>query len=757
MTESKALSTDLLLHIAKTLEVPMHGLVAVIVLLDEGGTVPFIARYRKEATGNLDEVQVRNIQEKLGYFRELVARRETILASIAEQGKLTDELKARIETTLDKSELEDLYLPYKPKRRTKATIAREKGLEPLALYLWAQQRTAQSLEDLATTFVNSENGVNTVDEALEGARHIVAEMISEDADLRKALRQMMLNEGVVASTKVADAVDEQEKFKMYYEYREPVKTIPSHRMLAIRRGETEGVLYFLIEVDSERAINALKARIHRATGDWTPQLDLAIEDSWKRLLDSSIQAEIRLETKLRSDADAIQVFRDNLQNLLLAPPAGSISVLGIDPGMRTGCKIAVIDATGKFLAHDVIYLHRSQGEMETAARKLEALLLQHSVRAIAIGNGTGSRETDAFVREFLRERHLDNIFSVMVSESGASVYSASDVARQEFPDLDLTVRGAISISRRLQDPLSELVKVDPKSIGVGQYQHDVDQRQLQDSLATVIESCVNRVGVDLNTSSWMLLRYVAGVKERTAQNIVAFRNENGSFRSRSQLRKVPGVGPKTFEQAAGFLRIRNGENILDMTAVHPESYQIVEQMAQTLGVPIEELIRNPALLDKVERNRLSAGTYTLNDILEELRKPGRDPRDKFVAPSFNDQVREITDVQAGMVLEGVVTNVTKFGAFVDVGVHQDGLVHISELANRYIKDASDVVKVGQIVKVKVLSADAKTKRIALSIKALQEPSAKPANEPAKNANPQPPPKPTMDQQIAALAAKWKTR
>ena len=753
MPDPKALSTDLLLHIAKEIEVPMHGLVAVIELLDDGGTVPFISRYRKEATGNLDEVKVRSIEEKLNYFRELVARRETILASIADQGKLTDELKARIEATFDKSELEDLYLPYKPKRRTKATIAREKGLEPLALYVWGQQPAAESLETFAASFVNAEKGVNSADEALEGARHIVAEMISEDADLRKALRQMMLDEGVVVSTKVADAVDEQEKFKMYYEYREPVKAIPSHRMLAIRRGESEGVLYFLIELEPLRAVSLLKTRILRAPGDWTPQLELAIEDSWKRLLDSSIQGEIRLEAKQRSDGDAIQVFRDNLHNLLLAPPAGPISVLGIDPGMRTGCKVAVIDETGKFLAHDVIYLHRSQGEAETAGRKLEALLHQHNVRAIAIGNGTGSRETDSFVREFLRERKLDNIFSVTVSESGASVYSASDVARQEFPDLDLTVRGAISIARRLQDPLSELVKVDPKSIGVGQYQHDVDQRQLQQSLESVIESCVNRVGVDLNTSSWTLLRYVAGVTERTALSIVNFRNENGSFRSRAQLRKVPGIGPKTFEQAAGFLRIRNGENLLDMTAVHPESYQIVEQIAQSLGVPIEELIKNPALLEKVDRNRLSAGTYTLNDILEELRKPGRDPRDKFVAPSFNEQVRELSDVQPGMVLEGVVTNVTKFGAFVDVGVHQDGLVHISELSNRYIKDASDVVKVGQIVKVKVLSADAKTKRIALSIKALQEPAAKRPPKPQA----QPKPEPTMEEKIALLASKWKTR
>ena len=751
MTERKELSTELLLHIAKELEVPMRGLVAVIELLDEGGTVPFIARYRKEATGNLDEVKVRSIEEKLTYFREFVARREMILASIAEQGKLTDELKARIEATLDKSELEDLYLPYRPKRRTKATMAREKGLEPLALYLWAQEPADDPLETLAAGFVNAEKGVNSVEEALEGARHIVAEMISEDADLRKALRKVMFEEGVVVSSKVKDAADEQEKFKMYYEYREPVKAIPSHRMLAIRRGENEGVLYFLIELDPLRAVTLLKSRILREPGDWTPQLELAIEDAWKRLLNSSIQAEIRMEVKQRSDGEAIQVFRDNLHNLLLAPPAGPISVLGIDPGIRTGCKIAVVDETGKFLAHEVIHLHRSQGEKEAAARTLESLLQRHNVRAIAIGNGTASRETDAFVREFLRERKLDNVFSVTVSESGASVYSASEVARQEFPDLDLTVRGAISIARRLQDPLSELVKVDPKSIGVGQYQHDVDQRQLQASLASVIESCVNRVGVDLNTSSWTLLRYVAGVTERTAQNIVTFRNENGSFRSRAQLQKVPGIGPKTFEQAAGFLRIRGGDNPLDMTAVHPESYQIVEQIAQSLGVPIEGLIQNPALLEKVDRNRLEAGTYTLNDILEELRRPGRDPRDKFVAPSFDEQVREITDVQPGMVLEGVVTNVTKFGAFVDIGVHQDGLVHISELANRYVKDPSDVVKAGQIVKVKVLSADPKTKRIGLSMKALQGPSPK---RPPKS---QKKPEAAMEDKIALLASKWKTR
>jgi uncharacterized protein len=755
MTDTKNLSPEILLHIAQTLNVPMLGLVAVIGLLDEGGTVPFIARYRKEVTGNLDEVQILAIEEKLAYFRELADRRETILASIAEQGKLTDELKGRIEATLDKSELEDLYLPYKPKRRTKATIAREKGLEPLAQYLWAQQNTDQPLEIFATSFVNAELGVATVDEALEGARHIVAEWISEDADLRKALRALVVDEGIVVSRKVTDAVDEQDKFKMYYEYSEPVKTIPSHRMLAIRRGEGEKVLYFLIEIDTERAIGIIQRHVLRLAGDWTRQLELAIDDAWKRLLNSSIQGEIRLELKRSSDTEAIKVFRDNLYNLLLAPPAGPISVLGIDPGLRTGCKVAVVDETGKLLAHDVFYLHTSKHGNEEAAPKLEALLRKHNVRAIAIGNGTAGRETDAFVREFLRDKGISEIFSVSVSEAGASVYSASAVARQEFPDLDLTVRGAISIARRLQDPLSELVKVDPKSIGVGQYQHDVDQHQLQDSLETVIESCVNKVGVDLNTSSWTLLRFVAGITERTALNIVNFRNEKGSFRSRTQVLEVPGIGPKTFEQAAGFLRIRNGDNPLDMTAVHPESYPVVEQIAVSLKTSVKEIIAQPQLLEKVDKSQFSAGSYTLNDILAELRKPGRDPRDKFVAPSFREEVRAIGDVEVGMILEGVVTNVTKFGAFVDVGVHQDGLVHISELSNRFIKEPSEAVKTGQIVKVKVLGVDLKAKRIALSIKALTAPAARPVGKPA----PKPVAKPeaSMNEKLAALSTKWKVR
>jgi uncharacterized protein len=751
MSELQNLSPEVLLHVAQTLEIPSAGVVSVIGLLDEGGTVPFIARYRKEATGNLDEVKIREIEEKLGYFRELLSRRKTILASIEEQGKLTDELKLRIEKCLDKSELEDLYLPYRPKRRTKATIAREKGLEPLAQYLWAQQPAELPLCEYAATFVREESGVASADEALEGARHIVAEMISEDAELRKALRRLMFEEGMVVSRKALDAVDEQEKFKMYYDYREPVKSIPSHRMLAIRRGEAENILFFLVELDAGRAVEALQSRILRQQGDWTPQLLKAIDDAWQRLLNSSIQGEIRLELKQRADSDAIAVFRDNLHNLLLSPPAGPISVLGIDPGLRTGCKLAVVDETGKFLAHDVIYPFISKSGTEQSAKVLEKLIAQYNVRGIAIGNGTAGRETDQLVRAFLQERKLENVFAVTVSESGASVYSASDLARQEFPELDLTVRGAISIARRLQDPLSELVKVDPKSIGVGQYQHDVDQRHLQQSLEAVIESCVNRVGVDLNTSSWTLLRYVAGMTERTALNIVKYRDENGRFRSRAQLMKVPGVGPKTFEQAAGFLRIRDGENPLDGTAVHPESYSVVEQIAESLQTPLAELIKKPSLLEKVDRAQLKAGTFTLNDILEELKKPGRDPRDKFVAPSFAEGVREIADVQPGMVLEGVVTNVTKFGAFVDIGVHQDGLVHISELSNRYIKDPSEAAKVGQIVKVKVLSADVKTKRIALSMKALL--AAAPPNQPRKRES-QPL---SIEQKLSLLSSKWKVR
>ncbi len=765
MPDLKTLPSPILIHIATILQVPMKGLLAVIELLDDGATVPFIARYRKEVTGNLDELQIRNIEEKLLYFRELESRRATILASIQEQGKLTGELRQLIEATLDKSQLEDLYLPYKPKRRTKATIAREKGMEPLAAYLWEQQPTGTPLSFFAASFVNPELGVASVEDALEGARHIVSETISDHAEVRKALRKAVFEEGVIVSKKSPGEPDPdpQQKFKMYYDYREPARTIPSHRMLAIRRGESESVLYFLIEFDPLRAVSLIGQQVHQRPGDWTPQLNLAVEDAWKRLLSSSITGEVRLELKTSADTEAIKVFRNNMENLLLSPPAGQLAVLGIDPGIRTGCKIAVVDDTGKFLAHDVVYPHAPKFDVAGTQRILQALIEKHNVKAIAIGNGTASRETEAVVRDFLKEKGLLSLFSVTVNESGASVYSASDLARQEFPDLDLTVRGAISIARRLQDPLAELVKIDPKSIGVGQYQHDVDQHQLQRTLQAVVESCVNRVGVDLNTASWALLRYVAGINERTAQKIVEYRNENGRFRSRVQLNAVPGIGPKTFEQAAGFLRIRGGDNPLDLTAVHPESYAVVEQIAVNLSVDLGYLISHPELIDKVDASALSAavaaGTFTLRDILEELRKPGRDPRKTFVAPTFQEGIREIGDLQTGMVVEGVVTNVTKFGAFVDVGVHQDGLIHISELSDRYIKEPSDVVQVGQIVKAQVLSVDPKAKRIALSIKALtvKTPASKQQNNPPTKAERAPSPSPSMDDRLAALANRWKTR
>jgi uncharacterized protein len=760
MPEPKPLPTAILVHIAQQLNISVHSLVATLTLLDGGGTVPFIARYRKEATGNLDEVAIGAIEEKAAYFRELEERRETVLNSISEQGKLTPELEASIKAALDKTTLEDLYLPFKPKRRTKATIAREKGLEPLANYLWNQQPTGSPLADFAETFVSVEKGVASASEALEGARHIIAEQVSETAEFRSHLRQLMLGEGVVVSRKVEDSQDPEGKFKMYYEYSELASKIPSHRMLAIRRGSEENILYFQIELDPLKPVAYLKNKVIRRQGDWAPQLELAVEDAWKRLLNLSIQTEVRLELKERSDAEAIRVFRENLTNLLLSPPAGPIGVIGLDPGIRTGCKVAVVDETGKLLDHSVIYPLEPKNDTIGAARTLLGFINKYNVRAVSIGNGTGSRESSAFVQELLREAKLSNVFSVVVNESGASVYSASEMARQEFPDLDLTVRGAISIARRLQDPLAELVKIDPKSIGVGQYQHDVDQRNLNKALESTVENCVNRVGVDLNTASFALLRHVAGITERTAQKIVEFRNDKGRFRSRVQLMAVPGFGPKTFEQAAGFLRIRDGENPLDMTAVHPESYPIVEKIAASLQVTVNDLIARPTYIDSIKIEAFQtdkAGMYTLADIKEELRKPGRDPREQFTAPKFQSGVNEIKDLSPGMILEGAVTNVTNFGAFVDIGVHQDGLVHVSELSNRFIKDPYEVVKVGQIVKVKVISADPKAKRIALSIKALE------ASDLPKIKNAPPPPRPqkaappSMDDKLAQLANKFRSR
>lgn len=745
---SIALSPGVLLHISKLINVPLKGLVATIELLDEGGTVPFIARYRKEVTGNLDEVQIRETQEKLEYFRELEERRSTILQSIGEQGKLTDGLKQKIEAALEKTELEDLYLPYKPKRRTKASIARDRGLEPLAIFLW-EQSAATPLAEFAAAFADPEKEVPTVEEALEGACHIIAEMVSENADFRKKIRVMMSGQGVVSSRRIEGVEDPESKFAQYYEFREPVSKIPSHRMLAIRRGAKEGILHFEIEIEPQGPLAWLQSQIIKGPSDCAPYLESAIADSYDRLLNPSIQTEVRLELKDRSDEEAIKVFRENLENLLLSPPAGMLSVIGIDPGIRTGCKLAVVDATGKFLDHSVIYPHEPKNDLAGSVRTLASLIARHNVQAIAIGNGTASRETSSFVQDFLRQAGLGKVFSAVVSESGASVYSASDVARQEFPDLDLTVRGAISIARRLQDPLAELVKVDPKSIGVGQYQHDVDQRRLKQSLDATVESCVNRVGVDLNTASVPLLRHVSGFTERTAQNVVEFRNQNGRFLNRRQLMAVQGLGPKTFQLAAGFLRIRGGDNPLDITAVHPESYPIVERIAESLQVSLGELIANPSLIENVDIQAFrtgEAGSYTLSDIKEELRKPGRDPRDTFVRPAWRDDVKEISDLKPGMQLEGVVTNVTRFGAFVDVGVHQDGLVHVSEMSHRFIKDPSEAVKAGQIVKVQVISADAKAKRVALSMKAC---------EPRPKSNP---PKPaSLEDKLAALNARFRVR
>ena len=746
MTDLKALPTPVLLHIAKLLAVSLQSLVSTIALFDEGGTVPFIARYRKEATGNLDEVQILAIQEKLEYFRELEDRRATVLGSIQEQGKLTPELQAKIEKTFDKSELEDLYLPYKPKRKTKASVAREKGFEPLAIYMLEQVPNGQSLADFAATFGDPS-------EALEGARHIVSEMVAENADYRKAVRTMMGEKGIVVSKAIEGVPDPEDKFKMYGDFSEPVSKIPSHRMLAIRRGAKEGILHFEIELNRDEVCASIRARVCHTPGEWQHHLHEAIEDGYDRLLNPSIQTEIRLELKDRSDEEAIKVFRDNLENLLLSPPAGALNVIGVDPGIRSGCKIAVVDDTGKLLEHTVIYPLEPKKDVAGSVKTLARLIQQHNVQAFAIGNGTGSRE----VADIIKAANLGP-FSVVVSEAGASVYSASDVARQEFPDLDLTVRGAISIARRLQDPLAELVKVDPKSIGVGQYQHDVDQRRLKQGLEQTVESCVNRVGVDLNTASAPLLKQVAGLSERVAQKIVEFRNEHGRFKSRVQLMAVSGFGPKTFEQAAGFLRIRNGDNPLDMTAVHPESYSVVEAIAASLGLSVPELIAKPEVVEKVKMEGFKTekvGIFTLNDIREELRKPGRDPRDKFVVATFREDVKEMRDVTVGMILEGVVTNVTKFGAFVDIGVHQDGLVHVSEVSHRYITDPAELLKAGQIVKVVVLAVDLKAKRIALSMKALEpKPSAggrpQPQQRPQQN-------QPSMQDKLSALSGKFRTR
>lgn len=715
-------NTIILKKIADEVCVTRRQVADTMLLLKEGGTVPFIARYRKEATGNLDEVQIRDIADKSGYYSELIERKGVILKSIEEQGKLTPELKERIEGCYEKNELEDLYLPYKPKRKTKASVAIEKGLEPLARFIYEQVQGDNNIDVSAAEFISQKKGVASAGEALEGALHIIAEWVSENAGFRKVLREMMLADGMVVSRAVKGKESEKTKFEMYYDFREPVAVIPSHRMLAIRRGWEEDVLTFSIEMDEGKALSYLTGQMIRdRTSAFVPYLEKAINDSYSRLLNPSIQTEVRVALKRRADEDAIKVFDENLRNLLLSPPAGAITVIGIDPGMRTGCKTAVVSESGKLLEHTTIYPTEPRNDVAGAAKTLMMLIQKYRISGIAIGNGTGSRETEGFVRNMLREQNVEGVLCAVVNESGASVYSASDIARDEFPDLDLTVRGAVSIARRLQDPLAELVKIDPKSIGVGQYQHDVDQKRLKAGLDGTVESCVNRVGVDLNTASFALLRYVAGINESVAKRVVKYREDHGVFRTRQSLLNVTGFGEKTFQQSAGFLRVKDGEFPLDGTAVHPESYPVVEKMASSMGLKAAELIGNIKVIQSLDIKQFvddKSGVYTLNDIKEELLKPGRDPREKFTAATFREDVKEITDLQEGMVLEGIVTNVTNFGAFVDIGVHQDGLVHISELSNKFIKDPKEAVRVGEVVKVKVLSVDMPLKRISLSRKAL---------------------------------------
>ena len=687
-------------------------------LFDEGGTVPFIARYRKEQTGELDEVQIRSIEERLSYYSELLDRKATILASISEQGKLSDELAARIAVTRQKTELEDLYLPYKPKRRTKAIIARERGLEPLADIIAAQGATTLTLAEIAAPFVALDKDVPDAAAALAGAGHILAERLAEDADVRARVRQLTWDAGIISSRVTAEKVGTVSKFEMYYDYREALKSLPSHRMLAMRRGEVEEVLRLTLEAPEAAIILYLQGRLLKGESVFAPFLcDVAI-DAYKRLIAASIEVELRLEAKKRADEGAIAIFAGNLRNLLLAPPAGNLRVLGVDPGLRTGSKLAVIDATGKFCEHVTIYPHAGEGRVAAAKTELLRLIAAHQVEMIAIGNGTAGREMEEFVKAACLAAGL-RLPIVAVSEAGASIYSASDIAREEFPELDLTVRGAISIARRLQDPLAELVKLDAKSIGVGQYQHDVNQAALKKALDALVESCVNWVGVDLNTVSWALLSYVAGIGESLARAIVRYRDEHGPFTTRKALLKVPRFGARAFEQSAGFLRIRGGSDPLDNTAVHPERYPLVKAMAADLGSSVAVLAKEPALAGQIDLLRYvtaDVGLPTLRDIVDELKKPGRDPRASFQMASFRDDIKQLSDLHAGMILEGVVTNVTAFGAFVDVGVHQDGLVHVSHLGHRFIRDPNEAVKVGQIVKVKVLNVDAPRKRIGLSIK-----------------------------------------
>ncbi len=700
--------------IAKELGLQKRQVENTIYLLNNSATIPFIARYRKELTGSLDEVEIGNIRDRNIQLVELDKRRESILESIKEQEKLTPELEKSILASETMSELEDLYLPYKPKRKTRATIAKAKGLEPLANIIMAQENT--DIEAKACEFIDEEKGVHNTDEAISGACDIIAEWINENQQVRSRIRILFEKESVITSKVVKGKEIEGRNYEMYYEMNESLVKSPSHRVLAMFRGEAEGFLKISIEPSVDKAQEIIERQIIKAQNQAAGLVKLTIADSYKRLLQPSMETEMRQVAKERADNEAIRVFATNLKQLLLAPPLGQKTILAIDPGFRTGCKVVVLDKNGKLLHNETIYPHPPQNEMKQAINKIESLVDAYKIEAIAIGNGTAGRETENFVRRIKFKR---DVMAIVVNESGASVYSASPVAREEFPDYDVTVRGSVSIGRRLMDPLAELVKIDPKSIGVGQYQHDVNQNALQKSLEDVVVSCVNSVGVDLNTASKELLTYVSGVGPVLAKNIVEFRNTNGSFNSRSGLKKVARFGEKAFEQAAGFLRIADAKNPLDSSAVHPESYEIVNKMAKKLDCTILELMKDENLRKKINLQEFiteKAGLPTLNDIMQELAKPGRDPRQKFDFFEFDKNVHDIKDLLPGMELPGIVTNITAFGAFVDIGVHQDGLVHISQMANRYISNPNEVVMLNQKVKVKVVSVDADRKRIQLSMK-----------------------------------------
>lgn len=729
--------------IAKELQLPQEGVENTLKLLDDGCTIPFISRYRKERTGGLDEIQIAKIADLGERLKEMQKRKETIVKTITDQGRMTDELQQRIDATWNPTELEDIYLPFKPKRRTRAQVAREQGLEPLAEILLMQRE--QNPQKVAERFVRGE--VKDVEGALQGAKDIIAEIVSEDEMSRQQVRQQFRRDAVIRSKVVAKKkeTDEAAKYYDYFDFEEPLRRCSSHRLLAMRRGETEGILRVSITTNDEQCIERLERHYLRGYGPCRQIVGEAVKDGYKRLLCPSIETEFATSSKEQADDEAIKVFTENLRQLLLAAPLGQKRVMGIDPGFRTGCKVVCLDAQGNLLYHEAIFPHPPVNHRMQATMHLQQMISDYNIEAIAIGNGTASRETKHFVEDVLQnsrgllaekgskksfgeglsaasssQRNDDSgVRLYVVSEDGASIYSASKLARDEFPDKDVTVRGAVSIGRRLMDPLAELVKIDPKSIGVGQYQHDVDQAKLKHSLDQTVELCVNSVGIDLNTASQQLLTYVSGVGATLAKNIVDYRREHGAFTGREQLKKVPRLGPAAFEQCAGFLRIRNAKNPLDDSAVHPESYAVVERMANDCGCTVAELISNKEKRESIDVNRYvgdGIGLPTLNDIMNELEKPGRDPRKQIEEFDFDPNVKEIDDLVEGMVLSGIVTNITNFGAFVDIGVHHDGLVHISQLANRYVKDPNDVVHIHQHVMVKVIGVDRRRNRISLSMK-----------------------------------------